>query len=242
MILKIALENGIDHRSIAWALDYPGCCADGPDASTAIVSMPQAFLIYCSWVGRHPGGSWLADVGDFNVRLVETQQNCFVNQDMDVVAEDGPDSIEVEAFFRHDWKPLSAQEIQRGLLLFRWSRADLLAAVDGLTPAELDATHPGERRSIRAVLGHVAHSEWWYLERLGLTAGQTFATLPPDPFEQLAGERVRLEEVFPGLAGSRQVSGVDGELWSPRKLLRYALWHERDHVRHIYQLRFGQTA
>ena len=239
MLLKFALENGINHRSIAWALDYPGCTADGPDANTAIVSLPQAFLKYCDWVGRYASDSWLADVGDFDVRLVETQQNCFVNQDMDVVAEDKTDAIEVESFFRHDWKPLSTEEIQRGLLLFAWSRIDLLAAVDGLPPAELDAAHPGERRSIRAVLGHVAHSEWWYLDRLGLTTGQPFSTLPPDPFEQLAFVRTRLEEVFPSLAGSRQVSGVDGELWSPRKLLRYALWHERDHVRHIYKLRFG---
>ena len=51
--------------------------------------------------------------------------------------------------------------------------------------------------------------------------------------------RERLEQVLPGLAGNSQVRGVDGELWSPRKLLRYALWHERDHVRHIYKLRFG---
>jgi hypothetical protein len=31
----------------------------------------------------------------------------------------------------------------------------------------------------------------------------------------------------------RQVTGVDGELWSPRKVLRRALWHERDHTDHL---------
>jgi hypothetical protein len=239
MLLKIAVENGIDHRSIAWALDYPGCYADGPDASTAIVSLPQIFLKYCAWVGRHAEGGWLRDVGDFDVRLVESYQTYFVNKHMDVVGEQDPDGYEVDAFFHHDWKPLIKMEIQRGMHLFRWSRADLLTAVEGLTPAELDADHPGERRSIRAVMGHVAHSEWWYLTRLGLTDGLPFSSLPPDTFEQLASERARLEQVFPDLAGSLQVTGVDGELWSPRKLLRYALWHELDHVRHIYKLRFG---
>jgi len=239
MLLKIALENGIDQRSIAWALDYPGCIADGPDASTAIVSMPQAFLKYCDWVGRHPGGSWLADVGDFDVRLVETQQTCFVNKSMDVVDEHDPQGFEVDAFFRHDWKPLSADEIRRGLMLFRWSREDLLAAVDELTTAEMDTVHPGERWSMRGILEHVASAEWWYLGRLGLTGELASVSLPPDPLKQLAFVRERLEQVFPSLAGNPQVSGVDGELWSPRKLLRYALWHERDHVRHIYKLRFG---
>ena len=29
---------------------------------------------------------------------------------------------------------------------------------------------------------------------------------------------------------------MDGEIWSPRKLLRRALWHELDHIGHIYKL------
>jgi hypothetical protein len=34
----------------------------------------------------------------------------------------------------------------------------------------------------------------------------------------------------------KQVVGTDGEIWSPRKVLRRALWHERDHVEHIKKL------
>jgi hypothetical protein len=29
---------------------------------------------------------------------------------------------------------------------------------------------------------------------------------------------------------------VDFEFWSPRKLLRRAVWHERDHTTHIRRL------
>jgi hypothetical protein len=42
--------------------------------------------------------------------------------------------------------------------------------------------------------------------------------------------------VLPGLEGKHQVVGVDGEFWSPRKILRRALWHERDHTEHIKKL------
>lgn len=28
-------------------------------------------------------------------------------------------------------------------------------------------------------------------------------------------------------------NGVEGEFWSPRKLLRRAVWHARDHTAHI---------
>ena len=48
--------------------------------------------------------------------------------------------------------------------------------------------------------------------------------------------RAHLVEVLPTLVGSRQVIGVEGEFWSPRKLLRRAVWHELDHVEHISKL------
>ena len=32
-------------------------------------------------------------------------------------------------------------------------------------------------------------------------------------------------------------NNVEGEFWSPRKLLRRAVWHERDHTVHIRKLR-----
>ena len=38
------------------------------------------------------------------------------------------------------------------------------------------------------------------------------------------------------LDGAKKVVAVDGEFWSPRKLLRKALWHERDHTEHIRKL------
>jgi hypothetical protein len=35
-----------------------------------------------------------------------------------------------------------------------------------------------------------------------------------------------------------KVVGVEGEMWSPRKVLRRAVWHERDHTEHIRKLLF----
>jgi hypothetical protein len=49
--------------------------------------------------------------------------------------------------------------------------------------------------------------------------------------------RARLVDVLPGLSGDEQVVARQGELWSPRKLARRALWHERDHAAHIRQVR-----
>jgi|GEM_PF-3187094 hypothetical protein len=41
---------------------------------------------------------------------------------------------------------------------------------------------------------------------------------------------------LPGLEASDKVVGVDGEFWSPRKVLRRAIWHERDHTAHSKKL------
>jgi hypothetical protein len=45
-----------------------------------------------------------------------------------------------------------------------------------------------------------------------------------------------VNETLPGLEGLADVCGVEGEFWSPRKLLRRAAWHERDHIQHIQRL------
>jgi hypothetical protein len=42
--------------------------------------------------------------------------------------------------------------------------------------------------------------------------------------------------LLPTFVELRQVAGIDGEFWSPRKLLRRAVWHERDHTEHIGKL------
>jgi len=234
MRIRVGLENGTDGRSIAWALDFPGCYADGPDGPAALVALPRALVDYEAWVERHANPSWLPDLGEIDIRLVETWQVYTIADDL----TESSDGYEVNAWFRDDWRPLSAEEIDRGLQMLRWSRADLLAAAAGASPAALDEKQPSERWAVRGVLNHVAGAEWWYLDRLDL-AGLTREQLPRDPFERLPLVRAQFERALPELAGVQLVLGREGEFWSPRKLLRRALWHERDHVGHVLRLIAG---
>ena len=229
MLIRIGLENNDTGRSMAWALDFPGAFAYGNDGSQAILNLPRALLQYQEWANRHTGETWL-EIGDFDLRLVETWQVYRINRAMEESAE----GYAVEAWFRDDWRPLRAEEIERSIQLFEWSRADLLAITAELPAEKLDAEMPEERWSIRGILSHIGGAEWWYLDRLGLAQPRT--DLPKNAFERLAATRGRMVEVLPGLAGSKQVVGVNGEFWSPRKLLRRALWHELDHIGHIIQL------
>lgn len=231
MRINIGVENNYEGRSLAWMLDYPGCFAYGAEGSEAILRAPQALLRYKEWVDSHLNDSWMKSLGDFDIHLEESFDVFTINDDFDLADE----GIEVNAWFRHDWKPLTAEDIRRGALVLTWSREDLLELVSGLTPAQLDCRFSGERWSIAGVLEHIANAEHWYLHRLGLAVG-TRQELPADVFERLKVVRRRLVEVLPSLQGSRQVLGVDGEFWSPRKVLRRSAWHEVDHIEHIFKL------
>ncbi len=233
MHIRIGLENGDENRSVAWALDFPGCFAYGADSSEALVRVVPAYLAYRSWIRHHGGLPGLPEDRELDLKLVESWNVYWIDEDF----EKGPGKpYAVNAWFHEDWKPLTRAEGRRAAALLQWAREDLLAALAGLTAAELDAERPGERWSIRGIARHVANAEWWYLERLGL-AGVERAALPEDVLERLAVVRARLLHVLPDLEGLDLVVGRNGEFWSPRKLIRRALWHERDHTDHILMLR-----
>jgi hypothetical protein len=226
---KIGLENNTEGRSQAWVLGHPGCFAYGADGSDALQAVPQAIRTYRDWIATHTSASWLADT-DVEYHLDETW-DCYTINDEYELAREG---YEVNAWFRHDWLPLSPEEIERGLLLLSWERKDLLNTVGALSPEILARTYPGERWSISGILSHIGGAEWWYQERLGFVFPRS--DVPDDPFQRLEKVRLNLVEVLPSLAGSTQVVGRSGEFRSPRKLLRRAVWHEADHIDHIRKL------
>jgi hypothetical protein len=222
MLIKIGLENGFEGKSIAWILDYPGCFATGAEGSEAILKVPQALVAYQDWIADHTPDSWLADLGNFDVRLAE------------VLGVEHDDTRWLN-WFQDDARPLSEAEVEHGLLVLEWMRSDLLFHTASLKTHELDQPFEGEQWSIRGILDHLSNAEYWYLGRLGL-AGLEKSALSADVFERLAQVRARLNEVLPQLAGSTEVRTVDGVCWSARKVLRRAVWHEKDHIQHILRL------
>lgn len=232
MQLNVGLENGADGRPLAWALDFPGCFAYGADSSEAVINMAPAFVAFKSWVASHTRESWLKDIHDVDVRLTEVWEVYNIDADYNATS-DG--DYEVNAWFRHDWKPLTRVDVRRGQQILNYARADLIEMVQALPAEILDRTYPQERWSIRGVLGHIAKAELWYMDRLE-QAGGLRSSLPQDAFEQLAAVRTQLEKILPDLEGVELVRGVQGEIWSPRKLLRRAIWHELDHIEHINKM------
>jgi len=115
------------------------------------------------------------------------------------------------------------------------SRRDLLQAVEGLDPEAMQRPIPGERWPLGGIVDHVARSELWYLDRLGLAFSRN--ELSPEPLDAIHQVRQRLLAMLTALSGQTGVLALAGEVWSARKVLRRTLWHERDHTQHILQLR-----
>lgn len=231
-LIKVAVENGNEGRSIAWALDHPGCFAYGSEEAEALIRLPQALVAYKNWLDGYTEDSWLGNLQDFDVRLVETVNFHRLNKlyEPDPRGEQG-----VFAWFHHDWLPLSEEEMVYGLQVIAWGHNDLTELTASLSDEALDRSTPGERWPIRGIVRHVANAEWFYLDRLHL-AGCRKDQLPDNIFERLQFTLDLTLQNLPDLIGHEQVIGREGELWSPRKIIRRAAWHILDHCQHIHRL------
>jgi DinB family protein len=232
MRFRVGIENNNEGiRTAAWALQHPGCYAYGENGEKAMAALPGAIRTYSQWIGQHEP-SWLK-VENIELEVEGVWDSYYVDEDLDRVAVANGHYL-VDSWFQHDWKPLTAEEIERGLKLLAWSRADLIKLVQRLPAEKLDQTYPGEKWNINGILKHMAGSEWWYMERLGKAFPKR--QIPKTPMEQLEKVRAAFLKLLPKLEGVSMVVGLEGELWSPRKVLRRAVWHERDHTVHIRKL------
>jgi len=230
MRIEIGLENGFENKSIAWALDYPGCYAYGQEGAAAILAFPRAFIGYKERVKAKAEKCWI-DFDDIDVHLAETFE-CYQIDNDTLPSATGRT---VTAFWKVDWKPLTDLEIERGLLVMQWSRQDLIDLTRNLSDDVMDRERPGEKWSIRGILNHLASSELWLLDRLNIGFSES-TTLPADAYRRLDATRGIFERALRGLANKSVVNGKDGSFWSPRKVLRRAAWHEVDHINHIFRL------
>jgi len=233
MHIKIGIDMNFEGKTIAWALDYPGCFVYGAVDQEALLLFPKAFLVYQRWINQKAGAdSWVKNITNFDVRLTESFKNYQINEDYERVDAGGH---QVMSWFQSEWKPLNRGEVLEGIKILQWNREDLLNLIQDLTPEQLSKEYAGERWTIAGIISHIGRAEWWYLDQLDC-AGMTRQALPSDPIKRITVVREQFNKVLPDLAGEELVRGKEGELWSPRKILRRAAWHERDHINHIQKI------
>jgi predicted RNase H-like HicB family nuclease/uncharacterized damage-inducible protein DinB len=126
-----------------------------------------------------------------------------------------------------DYAPLTTEELERAKRWLVASRRAVLTELESL-PADAWDWKPGEKDwSLRALASHMGAAELYLIDKL----------LPPDraPLDRLAVTRQvaldRIEALTPDQFG--QVTTFEGEDWTPRKILRRMLEHEREHLAQI---------
>src|SRR5512140_984411 len=182
MQLRIGIENNNDGRSIAWALEHPGCFAYGRDGDEARANMPQAVQQYADWVRQH-GMSWM-QASSLDV-AVEQTFDAYMLPPGEALTYGYKQPYLVESFFHYDEQPLTGADVERALKLLTWTRQDLLDCIQGLSPDKLNQSYEGERWSINGILKHIGGSEWWYQERIGHPFPAHEQELSEDPMERL---------------------------------------------------------
>lgn len=226
MRCRVAVEDIEPNRWIAWMLDLPGCFSSARTESDAIARGPECIATYFSWLTFHDSSLPMPSAR-FETQIAETFRS--------FPSLEKPDYI-VNALFEDDRRPLAYRDIEASLRLLEWTHRDLLAAVQGATQEQLHAPLPHEiGGSVAGVLRHVAGAENWYLEQLGLAVGREQLTEEPSSMLRIvrANTRARLADLQ---GDERVLRGDGGELWSGRKVVRRALWHERAHTQHVKRL------
>ena len=214
--VSVGLEQGTDGAIVAHALSLPGCAAAGATPEAAMAAFERELV---AWL------RFLESAGE-PVPPPDAELEVAVDEWLETDARVG--AGESVACFAADLRALSENEIQRGVRLLGDLRGRVLASVRRLRRNEVEAALETETAggwTVRRVLEELARAQWWTLGRLGATpmAGAPDATLGRlDTAMALVVQH--MGHLPPERRGTRLE--MDGEEWTPRKVLRRLLWLE----------------
>ena len=221
MRYQVGVEEIEPEHWVASVFELPGCFSRGHTDTEALGRVPARVGAHLHWLVERGAKTQLRDE-PIEIQVAEIVCSCVHERE-----------YRVNAFFADDRRALSSQDIPAGLWLLENTRRDLLELLQPLGDDELRAEH-GEGTSIESILMHLAWTEWWYVDRLGQAFEREGMAL--DPFVALRDVRALFTSALATWVGDELVHTRAGEQWSARKVLRRALWHERDHSEQIASL------
>lgn len=225
----LALEQVESGLWMAWMLDLPGCTSIGRTQDEAVKVAEPRISQHLDWLDAH---------GEAGFGPLFTRAAIDIQVEEVFHSSNGDGRGTSVAFFEADAMPLKGDEIDEGLKVLTFTRKDLMALVRHLPSETLEQPIEGDMLgSLSTILEHMAWAEWWYCDRLGITLERD--QIPANPVAKLDVIRGWLRARLRELAGYRMVVEQMGEVWSPRKLLRRAIWHELEHTGHIARILAG---
>jgi len=228
MKYHLGIEDIEPNNWVAWVFEFPGCYARASTREIAIESAPEAIKELL----------WRLDKSSISLAGKQQAIESGAHSALEIVVaeefrgfQDSPDYI-VNAFFENDMIPPAESDIEYAQAVFGMNRRELLVLISGLPSTAMDRPIPGEaQQNIRGILQHIGAAEWWYWDRLGLAFPRS--ERPDDVLELLNVVRDFTLRHLPELIGNTQTAICSSEKWSPRKLLRRAIWHEHVHALQI---------
>jgi hypothetical protein len=210
--ISVGLEEGPDGSVRVHALELLGCVAEGAAVEPAMDAFTATLMEWLQFLDR---------VGE---RLpppdteLEVAVDEWIRTDVDVAG--GASDVCFDA----DMRRLTEREINDGVRRLGDLRGRLLAALRGVPEAELDTRGSGEWPA-RRILDELARAHWWTLSRLGASP---LADVPGRVLGRLDTSLALVVDRFTTLPPEQRgtVLDLEGETWTPRKVLRRLLWTE----------------
>ncbi len=223
MEYHVGVEDIEPNHWIAYVFDLLGCFSSAHTQSEAVQGITIAIRNHLD--SRR--------VYDHSAMTLFDDQACEIKVDEVLIAYPAKEDPKyfVNAFFEDDLLPI---DIPGTVRVLDWNRHDLFNLVKPLSVEILHRSADPRFGTIAGILKHIALAEQWFCSHLALTEDEY--ALPDDPFAALEVSRANTIARLPELVGSTRITELMSERWSPRKVIRRALWHERDHINHITQI------
>jgi hypothetical protein len=202
-------EEVATRKAFAWAIDWPGWCRSGKDATLA----REALLAYAPRYAVVAKAAKLAlpDVDDVELDIVES-----------VRGGSGTEFGVPSAITDRDRERVTAKQAERlaAIVEAAWTTFDRVAAK---APLELRKGPRGGGRDRDKMVRHVIESDHYYARELGIRLPE------PDASDRkaVAAERRAVLEI---LGTASDGSPVADRKWTLRYAARRIAWHALDHA------------
>jgi uncharacterized damage-inducible protein DinB len=225
-MFSASIEVGGDGWCTAWVPELPGCFVNLSSERAALRALRAAILAYLRWLRRHGERVRLPRV--VAVRVVERHERAEPMR-----------WGNYEVLHGFERRPVTRAEVVQFLRQMRFMRNDTLHLLGRLPAGGLDWSRPGQTRTIREHLHHLADAEHWYLGRVALGPSRRAAAGSSDPVGHLARARAHLVARLSRITReelARIVQADNQRWWSTRKMLGRVLYHERYHIRSMVRI------
>ena len=217
MIINCVWEHNGDD-SILYAGSYAGAFTRGASKEEAMRKMPEEIRRFQLWLGETPPDG-------HEIEIVQEKSSDLQIKDADS-----------DVIFATEKEPLSVEEYRYLKSIALKSAADFLALYDSF-PDKQKTALPYRKtfygpvpRTAEEMYLHTKNVNEYYFSEIGVDADNegTIVSCRERGIESL--------ESVDGFLSLGPVAGSYGEQWSPRKVLRRFIWHDRIHAKAMYRM------